>query len=158
MSECFRIGVLSDTHLVTAGVDAAVRTIGRADCYVHLGDVASDVRYLRSQVRQPVYAVAGNNDYTPDDPLEQVVTLGGVRFLLTHGHRYHVKSRLDLLAYRAREAEAECALFGHTHRSMVDWVEGVLLINPGSARVGREASCAVIEIEERRVRPLILPL
>ncbi|MDY4541285.1 MAG: YfcE family phosphodiesterase, partial [Candidatus Ventricola sp.] len=94
------------------------------------------------------YAVRGNNDYysTCTLPWDLLIELGGVRIYMTHGHRL---VSLMNLAYKAQECGAQVALFGHTHQALCETVQGVLLLNPGSAgnfcRGGR-ARASVLEI------------
>ena len=127
--------------------------MGALDAVCFLGDVARDAEHLRERLaampNQPVlYAVRGNNDYysTCTLPWDLLIELGGVRIYMTHGHRL---VSLMNLAYKAQECGAQVALFGHTHQALCETVQGVLLLNPGSAgnfcRGGR-ARASVLEI------------
>lgn len=51
----------------------------------------------------------------PVNPEVLKLTLDGVKFFLTHGHRYSVKYALDALLNAAYFAGADMVLFGHTH-------------------------------------------
>ena len=72
-------------------------------------------------------------------------TLDGVKFFLTHGHRYSVKYTLDALLNAAYFAGADMVLFGHTHRAM-------RVVNPGTAGVGAACTYACIETENGAIR------
>lgn len=61
-----------------------------------------------------------------------MVELEGVKILLCHGHRYHVKSTLLPLYLAARENGVRLALFGHTHTALLEEKDGITLLNPGS--------------------------
>ena len=80
----------------------------------------------------PMELVRGNCDWDTA-PDELIVEAGGVKFLLTHGHRYHVKAGTGELARAAREKGVDVACFGHTHRGLDMPGRGVWLFNPGSA-------------------------
>ena len=80
----------------------------------------------------PVDLVKGNCDFCPG-PDELLVEAGGVRFLLTHGHRYHAKSGTDRLAEAGKRAGAAVVCFGHTHEALNMPERGVWLFNPGTA-------------------------
>ena len=80
----------------------------------------------------PVDMVKGNCDFCPG-PDELLVEAGGVRFLLTHGHRYHAKSGTDRLAEAGKEKDAAVVCFGHTHEALNMPQRGVWLFNPGTA-------------------------
>ena len=69
--------------------------------------------------------------------------------LLTHGHNYHVRMHLLSLVYRAREAEVQVALFGHTHAQYMSYEQGVLLLNPGALQ---NEKCAILTIKDGGVQ------
>lgn len=145
-----KVLVLADSHGRRATLEQVVRACGngqKIEAVVHLGDHISDARYLRERVRQPVYAVPGNCDWS-DEAAEVVVHLGGVRVLLCHGHTLHVKQTLLPLSCRAREAEVRLALFGHTHAPCKEYEDGILLLNPGALK---DEKCAVVEIENGEI-------
>lgn len=80
------------------------------------------------------------------------LTLDGVKFFLTHGHRYSVKYTLDALLNAAYFAGADMVLFGHTHRAMSETMQGLYVVNPGTAGVGAACTYACIETEDGAVR------
>lgn len=131
-----RILLFSDSHGYLTFMEMALEQHPGVDCVFHLGDGTGDADALRRKTRCPVRNVCGNCDGWSDVPAEREFESDGVRLLLTHGHRYRVKSRLDALAYRAMEAGADAALFGHTHRPTMIRAGETLLINPGAANVG----------------------
>lgn len=148
-----RVGVFSDSHGDHEALDELLERMGALDAVCFLGDVARDAEHLRERLaampNQPVlYAVRGNNDYYSTCTLswDLLIELGGVRMYMTHGHRL---VSLMNLAYKAQECGAQVALFGHTHQALCETVQGVLLLNPGSAgnfcRGGR-ARASVLEI------------
>ena len=80
----------------------------------------------------PVDMVVGNCDFCPG-PDELLVEVEGVRFLLTHGHRYHAKFGTKKLAEAGKEKGAAMVCFGHTHEALNMPERGVWLFNPGTA-------------------------
>ena len=50
-----------------------------------------------------------------------MVTGGGKRVFFSHGHMYGVKVGLEQFLEGARNVKADIALFGHTHRPMLDY-------------------------------------
>ncbi len=80
----------------------------------------------------PMELVVGNCDFCAG-PTELVVEAGGVRFLLTHGHRHHAKSGTDRLVDAGRQKGADVVCFGHTHEALNMPERGVWLFNPGTA-------------------------
>lgn len=134
-----KIAVLSDTHLATVTEDLRAlceRFCDSADLVVHLGDwTAACVLDYFEQYR--LEAVCGNMDDLGVRlrlPTKKIIRVGSFRIALTHGWGYGVDPRAHLL----QEFDAaDAILFGHTHRPLVERVDGRLLVNPGSAFSGR---------------------
>ncbi len=143
-----RIGVFSDTHGDISAARRFFDSLAPLDYLFHLGDNAADGDKLAKLFACPVYAVRGNCDYRSDAPLEQVVALGGKRFLLLHGHQYYAMSSL---LYRAEEVHADMVLYGHTHMPDLSADGPRLILNPGSLsrpRGGSVESCALILLDK----------
>ncbi len=134
-----RIGVVSDTHGEEWALRACLAAAGAVDAWLYLGDYVSDSVILEAG-RKPVYAVCGNMDSFTAGPRERVVELSGARIFLCHGHNYGVKDSPLRVALRARELGCGVALFGHTHRPLLDEDGGFLLMNPGSPSFPRGGS------------------
>jgi putative phosphoesterase len=126
------IAIVSDTHGRVSAAVEAVRQAGSPDMVLHAGDFYRDATRLQGVVAVPVVGVRGNCDSLAGGPDEQVLEVASTRLFLTHGHLYDVKHRLSDLCRRARELEAQVVVFGHTHVSSIDMIEGCLLVNPGS--------------------------
>ena len=144
-----RVLVLSDSHGSEENVRWALEQNPAVDWVFHLGDGVGEQLLLRAANGvQNTACVAGNCDWYSDEPAQRVLEIGGVKLLLTHGHRYSVKMRLDTLAYATEDAGAQIALFGHTHRQTKIDAQGVWLVNPGSVRNG---DYALLRINDGRV-------
>ena len=129
-----RFLILSDTHgRIGRAADILERNRGRLQGVIHLGDYAQDAERLRQAAPElPFYMVSGNNDRPVIAPEQRVLCREGVTMFLTHGHRYRVDEREDLLGYAAAEAGATLALFGHIHLPMWETIGAVTYLNPGS--------------------------
>lgn len=149
-----RIGLIADTHLpdrLAALPPTVFAALAGVDLILHAGDVG-ELRVLDALgAIAPVVAVHGNDDTAEAQrelPYQQLLSVGGVRLLLTHAH---YPDRADELAARrddrwapklerraamGRRAGAAIVIFGHTHVPMaVSWGD-VLLINPGAIAPG----------------------
>lgn len=124
--------VMADTHGHKARIAMALRRFADVDMILHLGDYSRDAEVIRRMTKLPVYAVRGNCDLASTEEAERLLTVEGVRVLMTHGHRQNVKSSLLSLGLYAQEQEANVALFGHTHVPSEEFFGSVLLYNPGS--------------------------
>ncbi len=124
--------IMADTHGHKAHIALALRRFADADIIIHLGDYSRDAELIRTMTPKTVYAVRGNCDIASSAEPELLLTIEGVRLLAVHGHRQNVKSSLLNLGLYAIEAEANVALFGHTHIPAEQYYQNVLLFNPGS--------------------------
>lgn len=52
---------------------------------------------------------------------------------MVHGNRYVSRSRWDNLIYWGQEKNAQVVVFGHIHTPVNEVIDGILVINPGSA-------------------------
>lgn len=106
------------------------------DMIIHLGDLMSDTEALASTYQKiPLVLVPGNCDGWTTHPLQKLIQVEGKKLLLSHGHIWQVKSRLDLALAAARQAGADVLLFGHTHIPLCRREEdGLWVMNPGSSR------------------------
>ena len=102
------------------------------DQIIHLGDHIRDADLLESHVSCPVARVVGNCDLMDPGNEKLILEFSGVRFFVTHGHLYGVKTSLSRLTYAAMEACAHAALFGHTHCPLLQEHGGITLFNPGA--------------------------
>lgn len=142
-----RIAVFSDSHGEVNDfrwlADQMIKEYGPLDGFIHCGDGARDFEQikkflLKTNYNAQFWQVSGNCDFSPSLPDWNVIELENVRILITHGHRFHVKSELQLLDQFASEKGCAMALYGHTH--IANWeMRSVLLVNPGSVRQGRAA-------------------
>ena len=153
------IGVISDTHGNEGALRRALTALPGMDAWIHLGDHASDSRVL-SAADVPVYTVRGNCDFDTSAEQELVITLGGARLFLTHGHKYGVKQGVEAVFYRAQELMCGAVLFGHTHLSLVEAWGSVLGVNPGSAALPHKGrpSVARLSIEKGDINARIVLL
>ena len=121
-----QVGVISDTHGLVR--DEALAALRGSDLIVHAGDIGGPEVLEKLQRIAPVYAVRGNNDrdtWGLTLPLTDVVTAGSHHLYLLHDI-----ADLDLDPAAAGFAAVIC---GHSHKARIDWREGVLYLNPGSA-------------------------
>lgn len=153
-----RVAIISDTHVPSrAGrIPDWVRTrIQRADHAVHAGDFdsADALASVRELTDGNLTAVAGNTDpQALGLPEVATLELGGVTFVVTHGTGPSRGYR-ERVAETVREAAGESAVgvSGHMHEVMDERVDGVRLLNPGSATgaaPARKATMMVATVED----------
>ena len=148
-----KILVLSDSHSTLSFMRRCVEAV-KPDVMLHLGDHFDDGQAMQEEYPHiRLYQVPGNCDRyrcPPGQPEILIPRIGGVDLYMTHGHRHSVKSYLGALLRDARAANAQAALYGHTHVPDLSADGPRLLLNPGSLsrpRGGSMESCALILIE-----------
>ncbi|HSH13207.1 MAG TPA: metallophosphoesterase [Desulfurivibrionaceae bacterium] len=130
-----RIGILSDTHLseLTERFQAQVATcFAGVDLVLHAGDLTNPA-ILAAFGTKEVLAVHGNmcdRQGQTSLPGLRTFTVGGFNLVLTHGHAFGY-SNLEERLFTAF-AEADCIVYGHTHRAVCHQLGGTLMLNPGS--------------------------
>ena len=152
-----KVLVFSDSH---GDVDHMEQVVRREEPYLvlHLGDMCRDFDELQARLpMQTMQNVCGNCDGFSLVPNQRVLSILGHRILMTHGHRYHVKQSYGSLYLAAREAEADLALFGHTHVAFCEREQGIWLLNPGTCR-GGSGTYGVISLEQDAVTCSIRPV
>lgn len=98
-----------------------------------LGDHEKDGWALSGMYPQiPLNAVKGNCDFGTG-LTDWLVEVEGVRFLLTHGHKYGAKAGTVRLMEAGMSMGADMVCFGHTHVAMDREYPGrPALFNPGT--------------------------
>jgi putative phosphoesterase len=126
MSKQPLVGVISDTHgLMRPEALAALRGV---DHILHAGDVGDPAILDTLRALAPVTAIRGNIDehgLCSGLPSIEVVTLHNRTFYMLHD-----RQALDLDPAAAGFA---AVISGHSHRPLIEWRQGVLYMNPGSA-------------------------
>ena len=132
-----KILVFSDSHGRYKELQEAIsRHAATTDAVFFLGDGLRDISRIRSEFPLiAFYCVLGNCDFGAqgeDNVYERTVSLDGFRFMLMHGHRFHVKSGRETAVAYAKSRGANVLLYGHTHQPD-DSMDGDLYVfNPGS--------------------------
>lgn len=144
-----KILVLSDSHSSLRFMRECADAV-KPNVIIHLGDHFDDGEVMEAEYPNTrVYRVPGNCDrvftltYAPE---VICCDISGVKFFMTHGHRYGVKGGTSRLKQEARKAGAQVVLYGHTHEAECVVDAGMLVLNPGSCR-GYGGSAGLIEIE-----------
>lgn len=150
-----RIIVTSDTHRDFYALHTLVEKYrNTADLFIHLGDGAVELEQVENIYPECRFLSArGNCDFGTTASLAGCFSCGIAKIFYTHGHMYNVKYELDDLYRAGAEVEANVILFGHTHVPLVDYRDGVHILNPGSLGMprGTKPSYGVIDITERDI-------
>ena len=125
----------------------------KADKLVLLGDIyyhgprnplpkdynPMEVSKLLNQYKEKLIVVHGNCDSEVDQMISEfqfvensMMLLDGKKFMFTHGHKLN-KDNLEKGAY-------DVLCYGHFHINMMERVDGILILNPGSVSLPKENS------------------
>ncbi|AOR22553.1 YfcE family phosphodiesterase [Clostridium taeniosporum] len=150
------IAVISDTHRMKNYINIAKKNINKADMVIHLGDNIEDAEEILKDFHGEVYIVSGNCDYSDKYPKEGILNIEDTRIFFTHGDLYGVKYGLNNIYYKTKELNADIGLFGHTHISMIERYDDVILMNPGSISLPRNNGRHIGFIEvEKGIEPSV---
>ena len=171
------LGLLADTHITD--VDEALphelkETFRGVDLILHAGDI-----YLPSVLDEleriaPVLAAQGDDDgdLAHDRRVKDrhVLNLGGKTIWLIHERAYYLSSpmspwwrgkhnpELNTIKYE----RPDIVVFGHEHRTVVQHIDGVLFVSPGSPTflnyVNGLGTVAILDINSGNIETRIVHL
>lgn len=148
------IGLISDTHGLLR--KNAVAALTGVDLIIHAGDIDNSLVIDELERVAPVHAVRGNMDIKPGVaalPHYLTVKAGTACIGVIH-NRHHLNNdpSTDGLSV---------IVHGHTHKSSIEEIAGILYVNPGSAgprRSNRAPSIGILTFKKGRIIPTIIPL
>ena len=138
-----RVGLLSDTHIPDAAEelpDEVMEAFRGVDLILHAGDI-----YTRSVLDDleriaPVLAARGDDDYLStltDERVKEkhVLKLEGQILWLVHERAYYLTSswwKSRIATGQDRQDIPNIVIFGHEHRTVVQRLDDILFVSPGS--------------------------
>ena len=149
-----KIGVISDTHGLLR--PAAIEALRGVEHILHAGDVGDPAILDALRSLAPVTAIRGNIDVggpCADLPATEVITLDGHTFYLLHD-----RQALDL---NPLAAGFSAVISGHSHKPLIEWRNGVLYMNPGSAgprRFSLPISLGLLTVQNDVLQPELVTL
>jgi len=151
-----KIGVISDTHIANRNehIPGIILDVFRQmDMVIHAGDMV-DLRVIEEikSVCPRIVAVVGNMDQDAVRkryPEKEIIEIAGYRIGVMHGCGSPL-NLVELLKNAFKEDKPDIIVFGHSHRPMNEFVDGVLFFNPGSATdfTAEYNSYGIIEISK----------
>jgi putative phosphoesterase len=160
-----KIGIISDTHGSSAAFLKTIKVMGKCECIIHAGDILyhgprnplpegynpKELAETINQIDIPFIIARGNCDAQIDQmvlsiPIQSPFAfawIANVRILVNHGHQHSVNQLLDL----AEKWRIDLLVTGHTHIKLLQKMNGVILLNPGSCALPKDGipSAAVLE-------------
>jgi putative phosphoesterase len=134
-----RIGLLTDTHMPN-GLPGLWEEVHQAfagvDLILHGGDIVWHTVLDELETIAPTLAAKGNNDHGFDDPRMQDIQwidADGFRIAVVHDMEPEDEPIDELRRKYLKGEHADVMITGHTHFERLDFRDGVLQINSGSA-------------------------
>jgi uncharacterized protein len=146
-----RIGVISDTHGLLRP-EAEQRLAGVAHI-IHAGDIGRPKIVDRLRLIAPVIAIRGNVDKGPwadNYPDTDTVRFGD--------QTIHIVHDIHDLQLDPVSSGINVVISGHSHRPLIETVDRVLYLNPGSAgprRFNLPITLATLDLDAGGARPLL---
>ena len=149
-----RVGVIADTHgLLRPEVLPAFAGV---EHILHAGDIGSAEVLEALRAIAPVTAIRGNIDRSGPCaalPVEEYVTLAGANIYMLHD--------VHALGLDPGAAGVRVAVFGHSHKPLLEERRGVLFFNPGAAgprRFSLPVTVGLLRIESAGVYAEHVPI
>lgn len=138
--------VISDIHGRTDLLRRILMREQKAEAVFFLGDGENDINRVKHEFPEKCFfMVRGNCDWGSNLDLTGTVTLEWAKFFYSHGHMHFVKHGDSDFVAAAFAANANVALYGHTHTPVNRYEDGLYILNPGSLS-NYEPSYGVVEI------------
>ena len=166
-----KILVFSDSH----GYEENIRKVVfqhqlDTDMVLFAGDGIDDINNVKVDYPSIDFEIVGGNreEYLyslfphSDIEYEKIISIGNLKILLSHGHKYKVKYSLDSICKYAFEKGIDIVVFGHTHipKNEVlnsDSCKPLYIINPGSISSSRP-SYGLINIQNGIIKTEIIEI
>jgi uncharacterized protein len=148
------IGLISDTHGLLR--PEAVQALRGAEIIIHAGDVGRPDVLGQLMAIAPVFAVRGNVDdgaWAAALPQTERLSFAGHEFCVVH-----ILRDLDI---DPAASGVSAVISGHTHKPLIEAMDGVLYINPGSAgprRFRLPVTVGRLTIQDGKLTPEIIEL
>lgn len=147
-----KVGVLSDTHGLLR--NEVMEILQGCDLIFHAGDISKQEIIDQLNTIAPTLFVRGNNDKAWAEHLPEFLTekVQECRVFMVHNKK----------GIPADLRDVNIVIFGHTHKYMEKWENGVLFLNPGSCgprSLKQEITLAVLNIDAKnvQVQKVIIP-
>ncbi len=150
-----KIVIASDSHGHWDRLHDIVEQNLDMDAFIFLGDGDRDIEKIQDiYPNLKIYIVQGNCDRTSYNPCDAITGFNNKLVFYTHGSNYGVKTGLMQLTKKAKDMQADIALFGHLHNKCHHIIDGIHVFNPGSVSLNRNqptASYGILNIQNDEI-------
>lgn len=147
-----QVGVVSDTHNNIKNISLLIRLFNerKVDFVIHTGDITNAKTLEKfSELNCDLYGVFGNNDRN-EIGLEEIINKNGFKF---HNPPFVIDKGNKIIAifhepefienFLSNNNQIDIVFHGHTHRYRNEFIDDVLLFNPGESAGMQEGKNAI---------------
>lgn len=124
-----KILITSDIHGNERNLNKIISKHQDSDFHLDAGDSNLSTSLLDNL---NILSVKGNTDFFHKLPKERILEIDNKKILLIHGHTLRIKWNFNNLHYYAQQLNVDICIYGHTHRQLLEEVNGITYLNPGS--------------------------
>ncbi len=166
-----KIGVVSDTHGSVLGWEKAWEILKNTDIIIHCGDLFNhgpgnpipekysprELLNIFNNLNIPLLISKGNCDSEVDQAFLNIplafpflfYQINDLRILISHGHIFKKDEWIEI----GKKWKIDILISGHTHIPVIEKVENITILNPGSPSIPKEKTptCAKINLDEKLI-------
>ena len=167
-----KIGIISDTHGSVAGWEKSWKILKNSDIIIHCGDLFNhgpgnpipekynpkELLNIFNNLNKPILISRGNCDSEVDQTFLNIplaypflfYQINNLRILVSHGHIFKKDEWIEL----GKKWKINFLISGHTHIPLLEKVENIIILNPGSPSLPKEKipTCAMIDTDEGDIK------
>lgn len=167
-----KIGVISDTHGSVLSWEKSWEILKNSDIIIHCGDLFNhgpgnplpekyspkELLNIFNNLKIPLLISKGNCDSEVDEfflniPLSYpylFYQINEIRILCSHGHIFKKDQWIEI----GKKWKINILISGHTHIPVIEKMENILILNPGSPSLPKEKipTCAEIDPDRKIVK------
>jgi putative phosphoesterase len=169
-----KIGIVSDTHGSILGWRRSFEIFKDCDIIIHAGDIFNhgpgnpipeeynpkELLNILNNLNKPILISKGNCDSEVDQMLLDIplaypfllYQLNELKILVSHGHLFKKEEWVEI----GKRWKVNILISGHTHMPLIEKIENLILVNPGSPSLPKEKvpTCGKIDLEEKNIKIL----
>lgn len=167
-----KIGVISDTHGGLWGWERSWEVLKNSDYIIHCGDLFNhgpgnpipekyspkELLNIFNNINLPLFIAKGNCDSEVDQTFLNLpisypflfLNINEIRILVSHGNLYKKEEWINL----GMKWKIKFLILGHTHIPLIEKIDNLILLNPGSPSLPKEniPTCAEINLKSNLIK------
>lgn len=167
-----KIGIISDTHGSLLGWELAWKILENSDIIIHCGDLFNhgpgnpipekysprELLNILNNLNKPVLIARGNCDSEVDQTFLNIpicypfllYQIENLRIIASHGHIFKKEEWIEI----GKKWKINILISGHTHIPVLEKIDELIILNPGSPSIPKEKipTCAEIDLSQKTIQ------